>query len=151
MPSETTNAGAVAPLAYRHCAPRRLTTPPPRPTWANHDARSDVSTKSTWLCARRTAPDWSVVPNESVTATGLGEKGTPATTPTRLVAQKGALAPTSSDPSLQNNDYPDPGDNHGRDGGNIVFCDGRAQWVVQKRYLFSFFRGCDEYHDPIIP
>jgi prepilin-type N-terminal cleavage/methylation domain-containing protein/prepilin-type processing-associated H-X9-DG protein len=51
----------------------------------------------------------------------------------------------------QNEDYPDAGDNHGRDGANIVFCDGHAEWVSQKKYLYSFFRGCDEYHDPIIP
>jgi len=55
----------------------------------------------------------------------------------------------ASDPTRQNEDYPDSGDNHGTDGGNIVFCDGHAEWVPQKRYLYSFFRGCDEYHDPV--
>ena len=55
------------------------------------------------------------------------------------------------DPNRQNEDYPEPGDNHGKDGGNIVFCDGHAEWIKQKNYLFSFFRGCDEYHDPIVP
>ena len=51
----------------------------------------------------------------------------------------------------QNGDYPDAGDNHGKDGANIVFADGHAEWVSQKRYMESFFRGTDEYHDPINP
>ncbi|HRT10094.1 MAG TPA: prepilin-type N-terminal cleavage/methylation domain-containing protein [Candidatus Paceibacterota bacterium] len=57
----------------------------------------------------------------------------------------------ASDPKRQNEDYPDDGDNHGREGGNVIFCDGHAEWVTQKNYLRSFFRGTDEYHDPIIP
>jgi prepilin-type N-terminal cleavage/methylation domain-containing protein/prepilin-type processing-associated H-X9-DG protein len=33
------------------------------------------------------------------------------------------------------NNYPDSkDDNHGPDGGNMNFCDGHAQWVVQKRW-----------------
>jgi len=58
---------------------------------------------------------------------------------------------TGADPNRKNEDYPDPGDNHGTDGANIVFCDGHAEWVPQKRYLYSFFRGTDEYKDPIVP
>ena len=54
-------------------------------------------------------------------------------------------------PVRKNGDYPDPGDNHGNEGGNIVFCDGHAEWVSQKNYLRSFARGTDEYHDAIIP
>jgi prepilin-type N-terminal cleavage/methylation domain-containing protein/prepilin-type processing-associated H-X9-DG protein len=50
-----------------------------------------------------------------------------------------------------NGDYPDPGDNHGKDGANITFCDGHAEWVSQKRYMQSFFRGTDEYHPAIVP
>lgn len=41
-------------------------------------------------------------------------------------------------------DYPDRGDNHGADGANIVFGDGHAEWVSQKRYTSSFIRGTDE-------
>jgi prepilin-type N-terminal cleavage/methylation domain-containing protein/prepilin-type processing-associated H-X9-DG protein len=57
----------------------------------------------------------------------------------------------ATDPKRQNEDYPDPGDNHGVDGGNVVFCDGHAAWVPRNRYLESFYRGTDEYHDPIRP
>lgn len=49
-----------------------------------------------------------------------------------------------------NEDYPDPGDNHGVDGGNVVFCDGHAEWVKQKLYLFKWFRGTDEWHNAIV-
>lgn len=45
-----------------------------------------------------------------------------------------------------NGDFPDPGDNHGADGGNIVFGDGHAEWVPRKRYVGSFIRGTDEVH-----
>ena len=38
-----------------------------------------------------------------------------------------------SDPDRQHEDYPDPGDNHGSAGGNVVFCDGHAQWVAPKK------------------
>lgn len=41
-------------------------------------------------------------------------------------------------------DYPDPVDNHGSDGGNVVFGDGHAEWVSQKKYVGSFIRGTDE-------
>ncbi|MEK7676558.1 MAG: type II secretion system protein [Verrucomicrobiota bacterium] len=55
----------------------------------------------------------------------------------------------AADATRQNEDYPDPGDNHGVAGGNIIFCDGHAEWVPQKKYLHSFFRGTDEFHAPI--
>lgn len=45
-----------------------------------------------------------------------------------------------------NQDYPDKGDNHGTDGAHVVFADGRAEWVTQKKYVGSFIRGTDEYH-----
>jgi prepilin-type N-terminal cleavage/methylation domain-containing protein/prepilin-type processing-associated H-X9-DG protein len=58
---------------------------------------------------------------------------------------------TLTDPTRKNEDYPDAGDNHGVEGGNVIFCDGHAEWVTQKKYLRSFFRGTDEYHDVIAP
>jgi prepilin-type N-terminal cleavage/methylation domain-containing protein/prepilin-type processing-associated H-X9-DG protein len=51
----------------------------------------------------------------------------------------------SADPTRLNDNYPDKGDNHGTAGGNVVFCDGHAQWVAQKNYLSSFIRGTDEF------
>jgi prepilin-type N-terminal cleavage/methylation domain-containing protein/prepilin-type processing-associated H-X9-DG protein len=43
-----------------------------------------------------------------------------------------------------NDNYPDSIDNHGADGGNVVFCDGHAAWVPQKDYLVMFNIGTDE-------
>jgi prepilin-type N-terminal cleavage/methylation domain-containing protein/prepilin-type processing-associated H-X9-DG protein len=45
-----------------------------------------------------------------------------------------------------NEDFPDAGDNHGVDGGNVVFGDGHAEWVPRKKYVGSFIRGTDESH-----
>jgi prepilin-type N-terminal cleavage/methylation domain-containing protein/prepilin-type processing-associated H-X9-DG protein len=50
-----------------------------------------------------------------------------------------------------NANYPDPGDNHGTAGANVVFCDGHAEWVSQRNYLYSYAHGTDSYHPPIIP
>ena len=57
----------------------------------------------------------------------------------------------AADPARQNNDYPDAGDNHGKDGGNVIFCDGHAEWVTRKNYLRSWYRGTDEYHPGVTP
>jgi len=43
-----------------------------------------------------------------------------------------------------NNDYPDTIDNHGIEGGNVIFCDGHAEWVSQRRYPEMFARGTEE-------
>lgn len=40
--------------------------------------------------------------------------------------------------------YPDKIDNHGADGGNVNFCDGHAEWIPTKKYLFSFEMSQDE-------
>ncbi len=56
---------------------------------------------------------------------------------------------SGADPTRKNEDYPDPGDNHGAEGGHVVFCDGHAEWVPQKNYLLKWFRGTDEFHDQI--
>lgn len=42
------------------------------------------------------------------------------------------------------NDFPDPIDNHGDKGGNVLFLDGHAEWVPQHEYEESFVRGTDE-------
>ena len=58
---------------------------------------------------------------------------------------------TGADPNRKNEDYPDAGDNHGADGGNVVFCDGHAEWVPRKLYLWKWFRGTDEWHTQVTP
>ena len=55
------------------------------------------------------------------------------------------------DPSRSHEDYPDAGDNHRQFGGNVAYCDGHAAWVPRVRYIENWFRGTDEYHDPIVP
>jgi len=60
-----------------------------------------------------------------------------------------AAPAASPDPTRLNEDYPDAGDNHGTEGGNVVFCDGHANFVKQNKYLDAWFRGTDEYHDVI--
>jgi prepilin-type processing-associated H-X9-DG protein len=62
-----------------------------------------------------------------------------------------AATPAGSDPTRKNGDYPDAGDNHATEGGNVVFCDGHAEFVKRTKYLESFFRGTDEYHAALIP
>ena len=44
-------------------------------------------------------------------------------------------SPGLGDPTRDNANYPDPGDNHGIAGANVVFCDGHAEWVQQAKYL----------------
>jgi prepilin-type N-terminal cleavage/methylation domain-containing protein/prepilin-type processing-associated H-X9-DG protein len=50
------------------------------------------------------------------------------------------------DPTLKNDNYPDSGDNHGAAGANVVFCDGHAEWILQRNYIKSFVLGTDEFH-----
>ena len=45
---------------------------------------------------------------------------------------------------VSNNDYPDYIDNHGAEGGNVIFCDGHAEWVLQMRYPMMFAYGTEE-------
>jgi prepilin-type N-terminal cleavage/methylation domain-containing protein/prepilin-type processing-associated H-X9-DG protein len=47
-------------------------------------------------------------------------------------------------PDRNNEDFPDGGDNHGRDGANMVFCDGHASWINRKDYAAAYIKGTDE-------
>jgi prepilin-type N-terminal cleavage/methylation domain-containing protein/prepilin-type processing-associated H-X9-DG protein len=42
-----------------------------------------------------------------------------------------------------NNDYPDTIDNHGAAGGNLIFCDGHAEWTPAARYPERFAYGTE--------
>lgn len=58
----------------------------------------------------------------------------------------GKLGDVDKGAGRPNEDFPDPGDNHGAEGGNVVFGDGHAEWVPSKRYVGSFILGTDEAH-----
>jgi len=47
-----------------------------------------------------------------------------------------------------NNGYPDYIDNHGAKGGNVIFCDGHAEWVRQALYPEKYAYGTEDpsYH-----
>ncbi len=58
---------------------------------------------------------------------------------------------SATDTSRPNEDYPDKGDNHGKDGGNVVFADGHAGFVIRSEYIRSFILGTDERHGAVVP
>ena len=70
---------------------------------------------------------------------GLGLKGTiPGPSRTWLTVDGDNYF--SSDPVTRPNNYPDPSDNHGADGGNANFCDGHAEWVREKAKYYLILR-----------
>jgi len=46
-------------------------------------------------------------------------------------------------PPENHNDYPDEVDNHGAAGANVNFCDGHAEWISQKRWVFAYEMSMD--------
>jgi len=48
-----------------------------------------------------------------------------------------------------NNNWPDPGNNHGIDGINVSFCDGHVVWVPTGRALLEVFM--ESYYNPNLP
>jgi len=53
------------------------------------------------------------------------------------------LIPDGDDPPGRQN-FPDKNNNHGDQGGNVGFCDGHAEWIPMKRYLYSYELSQDE-------
>jgi prepilin-type processing-associated H-X9-DG protein len=49
------------------------------------------------------------------------------------------------------NDYPDAINNHGADGANVNFCDGHAEWVPQRKYVYSYELSADQGRTGISP
>jgi prepilin-type processing-associated H-X9-DG protein len=50
-----------------------------------------------------------------------------------------------SPPAPKNyNDYPDEIDNHGAAGGNGNFCDGHAEWIQQRKWVYTYEMSCDQ-------
>ena len=48
-------------------------------------------------------------------------------------------------PGAANNNYPDPCDDHGAEGANILMCDGHVQWVKGgKNYIVAYEIAQDE-------
>jgi prepilin-type N-terminal cleavage/methylation domain-containing protein/prepilin-type processing-associated H-X9-DG protein len=48
-------------------------------------------------------------------------------------------------PGVANNNYPDPCDDHGAEGSNILMCDGHVQWVKGgKNHIVAYETGQDE-------
>ena len=83
--------------------------------------------------------------------TAAGDRGGPSDFWVIYDADDQARTDAPDYPTRKNGDYPDPGDNHGIDGANVVFADGHAEWIKRQNYLRSFARGTDEYHSPIVP
>ena len=52
------------------------------------------------------------------------------------------------DPGKINNNWPDPGDNHGTAGAMFGFCDGHAQFVPLKKFLAVWNLGQDSNRTP---
>jgi prepilin-type N-terminal cleavage/methylation domain-containing protein len=47
-------------------------------------------------------------------------------------------------PPNNHNDYPDEIDNHGAAGGNGNFCDGHAEWIQQRKWVYMYEMSCDQ-------
>jgi prepilin-type N-terminal cleavage/methylation domain-containing protein/prepilin-type processing-associated H-X9-DG protein len=47
--------------------------------------------------------------------------------------------------------YPDPCDNHGADGDNVAFCDGHAEFVQEKNYIYRYELSEDSNRTQITP
>lgn len=56
------------------------------------------------------------------------------------------LLPDGDDPPGRQN-FPDPQNNHGETGGNVLHCDGHVEWISTKIYLYRYELSQDENRD----
>jgi prepilin-type N-terminal cleavage/methylation domain-containing protein len=54
----------------------------------------------------------------------------------------------NSQPGNVNNNWPDPGDNHGASGTCANFCDGHAEFIVRSRFMDVWNTGADNNRTP---
>jgi prepilin-type N-terminal cleavage/methylation domain-containing protein/prepilin-type processing-associated H-X9-DG protein len=64
----------------------------------------------------------------------LGTKVSPSTVFLMVDADRGSVDPVVF-AKPNNSNFPDPEDNHGKDGANINFCDGHAEFVKRTQWL----------------
>lgn len=57
------------------------------------------------------------------------------------------LIPDGDDPFPGRQNYPDPVNNHGAAGSNVLFCDGHVEWIPEKKHLYSYELSQDEDRD----
>jgi prepilin-type N-terminal cleavage/methylation domain-containing protein/prepilin-type processing-associated H-X9-DG protein len=90
--------------------------------WHNAEANYPVKTRHSVLTYRHTESNSSL----------LGVVAGPANTWIFLDAAE------VHHPSVRKENYPNPLDNHGVDGGNIALADGHAEWVPLKKYNYKY-------------
>jgi prepilin-type N-terminal cleavage/methylation domain-containing protein/prepilin-type processing-associated H-X9-DG protein len=106
--------------------------------WRRQTAGPEQTDGSSGVQHRKTEPRVQSRPHQNV-VDGLGLKGTiPGPSKTWLTVDGDNYY--SSDPVTRPNNYPDPSDNHGVDGGNANFCDGHAEWVREKGKYYLILR-----------
>jgi len=64
----------------------------------------------------------------------LGQKVSPTSVFLMVDADRGSVEPVVF-AKANNSNFPDPEDNHGKDGANMNFCDGHAEFVKRQKWL----------------
>jgi prepilin-type N-terminal cleavage/methylation domain-containing protein/prepilin-type processing-associated H-X9-DG protein len=57
------------------------------------------------------------------------------------------LIPDGDDPYPGRQNYPDPVNNHGETGSNVLYCDGHVAWIPEKNHLYAYELSQDENRD----
>ena len=100
--------------------------------------KSIVSYKYQSVCSYSIAT--SPTASKTVTFNMVGQNGSPVT----MFILYDADNSMTYGGHTSNDNYPDSMDNHGKDGGNVLFCDGHAAWVQQAAYPQMWAVGTDE-------